>query len=377
MGLYSVGLCSRCFVDVGRHQTSVQVKLAVAFVILIAIPGIADAQVDSLSSRSQRVATGVSPVMWDYVWINDSETVWWQALTPPLVVRSISGPGQGDADGILTATFDKYVGGFVDKTSRHFLYRLTPSPDGKRILALECVPTAGLIRFHVMSGGNPDATVMIEADDPNEPPIWSSNSTALVIFVCTSKWAQIRKWQLPEVGLTAGAQVIIDIKAWHYPANRISWPPELVGFTPEGGGIALEWARGYGQQVLVYDIDAAAGTRKTRKYAISPPHHGTMEGISLSPQGDRLAWTVFIEDTRIGPAARIGQPQSLVEIWTSKVDGTDMRLIGGKTVRHRGPHEGSVDDPDLIRWTPDGKRLSYVLGDSLWIVDVAPGVAGN
>jgi len=73
--------------------------------------------------------------------------------------------------------------------------------------------------------------------------------------------------------------------------------------------------------------------------------------VAVSPHGDRIAWLVERGDH--GAA-----------LWISKLDGTDMRLLGSEA------GDSKIPLPRTIRWSPSGQMLSYEAGDSLWIVPV-------
>lgn len=89
----------------------------------------------------------------------------------------------------------------------------------------------------------------------------------------------------------------------------------------------------------------------------------------LSPQGDRLAWLAAREYAPPNsPWLRriwtfFGQHrQTLIGLWVSRLDGNQMQEIGHLAYR---PKE---EVPQDIRWTPDGKRLSFLYKGGLYTV---------
>ena len=91
----------------------------------------------------------------------------------------------------------------------------------------------------------------------------------------------------------------------------------------------------------------------------------------VSPQGDRLAWLVESDYTPPGSVwlrrvwVFLGQrKRPLVGLWISRVDGSHMQEIG-----HLNYKPGE-EIPQDIRWTPDGKRLSFLYKGGLYTVPV-------
>ncbi len=55
------------------------------------------------------------------------------------------------------------------------------------------------------------------------------------------------------------------------------------------------------------------------------------------------------------------------EVWVSRVDGTRMKRLGWLLTH---PYSGDGVDAEALRWTPDGKHLSFIYRDGLYIVPV-------
>jgi hypothetical protein len=95
----------------------------------------------------------------------------------------------------------------------------------------------------------------------------------------------------------------------------------------------------------------------------------TLAGVVLAPRGDRLAYLLTRTQTPPqSPLLRrlwqwfgkgVRQERS---IWVSDLEGHHMREIGYSIVRPGAPI------PDDLRWTPDGKQLSFIAGKSLYTV---------
>jgi hypothetical protein len=52
-----------------------------------------------------------------------------------------------------------------------------------------------------------------------------------------------------------------------------------------------------------------------------------------------------------------------ISLWTSRLDGSDMREIGQQDAPRVDGWNTSLYD---LSWTPDGKRLSFVCDGALW-----------
>jgi hypothetical protein len=93
----------------------------------------------------------------------------------------------------------------------------------------------------------------------------------------------------------------------------------------------------------------------------------------LSPDGDRIAWLLIrpADETmlRIRRMLPFGPTMNFrvrKEIWVSRLDGSQMRpLAAGDPMERNAP---SPDQPQFIRWTPDGKSISYLYKGAIWAV---------
>lgn len=94
---------------------------------------------------------------------------------------------------------------------------------------------------------------------------------------------------------------------------------------------------------------------------------------ALSPDGTRIAWLLYSEEVAppleqwtarmLSPVLILQRPPRYrLHLYISNADGTGMRAVGHVDVP-RGDRSRSV-----LRWTPDGKRLSFVYNHALWTV---------
>jgi hypothetical protein len=138
-----------------------------------------------------------------------------------------------------------------------------------------------------------------------------------------------------------------------------------------------------------------------RRFPVTLPAGARAVWVSLSPTGDRLAW--LIETNRDGLLALVMRrfspnhplatrpPTSQASLWVSRVDGTNLRRVGGinlgsipsaqwhnAAIQNLGPQQRRAfvrlntprDGPQVLRWMPGGHRVSFVYQDKLWTVPV-------
>ncbi|HZT40651.1 MAG TPA: hypothetical protein VFA07_00610 [Chthonomonadaceae bacterium] len=135
-------------------------------------------------------------------------------------------------------------------------------------------------------------------------------------------------------------------------------------------------------QIMEWDLQGilahrANGSAHARTISIRMP--ANTEEVSgpdprISPQGDRLAWVLTLENAHPEPAwlqrlwALFGQRQrKTFGLWVSHLDGSQLREIGHIN------YQPDDEVPQDIRWTPDGKRLSFLYKGALYTVPVDEG----
>jgi hypothetical protein len=142
-----------------------------------------------------------------------------------------------------------------------------------------------------------------------------------------------------------------------------------IGFTPPRHALMADWYPGQIVDILVYDFDLDKPAALPRQFTLKRPADSRIDELHLSPNGDRIAWLLYCEHSPF--IARyfgrwMPRPDSTVELWVSRLDGTGTRLVGSQPVAHNlGPQK---DCPQQVRWAPDGKRLSFLYGKKLYII---------
>jgi hypothetical protein len=87
--------------------------------------------------------------------------------------------------------------------------------------------------------------------------------------------------------------------------------------------------------------------------------------MQISPGGDMLAWIVKQDAAR--PTGEVG-------VWVSDLRGRNAREIGRirqiDRLRTKGPMPRELVFPQDLRWTPDGKSLSFLFDGAMYLVAI-------
>jgi hypothetical protein len=170
-----------------------------------------------------------------------------------------------------------------------------------------------------------------------------------------------------------------------------AWTPFVLGVTPQsraisaGGSDQFEpptpFQRGnsirYPTAVLT-EFDPAAPARSPKSWNVTMPPQSVRGKMMLSPQADRILWIVEKQSSWVSSwLSRLpfayNRPYSGDEaIYVSQLNGTGMRqLFSAPTQRQRRGPTTMIKVPlTEIQWLPDGKRISFVYEDSLYLASV-------
>ena len=108
------------------------------------------------------------------------------------------------------------------------------------------------------------------------------------------------------------------------------------------------------------------------KTTLPLPADMELHDLSLSPQGDRLLW-VFSTTRPSGFGALLTRffpslknrfpPRTVVSLQISRLDGKDRHEIG-----YEDENAGASDPLTYAHWSPDGKRIGFVVKNTLYAV---------
>jgi hypothetical protein len=194
---------------------------------------------------------------------------------------------------------------------------------------------------------------------------WSSTANDLVIRPDGSGWMEIETRQ-------ARSRVRSVSRVWH-ELSDITLPAThhlvgAIGLTP--GGRCLEcWdvVQGTVTPITLYRFNLDDPARHPEVSTIDVGHRACeVDGPQMSPHGDRIAWVFgFAREPVFAFVSRWLRNRPAVHrtmgLWVCNTDGTGLREIA------RAEAQEAVFRP---RWLPDGKHVSVLYRDALWVVPV-------
>ena len=142
----------------------------------------------------------------------------------------------------------------------------------------------------------------------------------------------------------------------------------LVGFFGAGRVLAIRPQTGDGGGVGVADFGDGPAPAPASFYIPQVPANMDVQEVTLSPDRNRLAWKFTVKPLPLGLKATISsryvRQSSPVTagLWTTDLNLNNLHEIGTVDIRD--------DHITNLRWTPDGKRLSFIDGDALYTVPV-------
>lgn len=115
------------------------------------------------------------------------------------------------------------------------------------------------------------------------------------------------------------------------------------------------------------------GKTKPQKTKFPFPQDSSIQNVAVSPQGDRLLWSVITNQPpnflskwldRFRPLLP-SEDELIFTFWTSDLDGKQLKRIGTIVVE-----DDSDPFPEDMKWKPDGKQVSFYYKDKLYAVSV-------
>lgn len=151
------------------------------------------------------------------------------------------------------------------------------------------------------------------------------------------------------------------------------YPFTLLGFTPQGRGIVTYWMPGAVVPMDCWEFGIEPNAAPPRPFRIPLPTKGRVDELALSPQADRLVWRLYCEREssvmgllqKLFPRMEL-ETRRTVEFWVSRLDGREPRCLGTQPAKpdYLPGHNG----PGHMRWTPDGKRVSFLYQSRLYTI---------
>jgi hypothetical protein len=122
--------------------------------------------------------------------------------------------------------------------------------------------------------------------------------------------------------------------------------------------------------VTIKEIGIYPNPLTAREHTVKSPPGTDVRELALSPKGDRLALIAYSSHVplitrllgRILPSVRKNsRPRAGLSVYVGDFDGSHMRELGYQPVDKLGsPHD--------LKWSPDGRSLSFILGDGLYLI---------
>jgi len=140
----------------------------------------------------------------------------------------------------------------------------------------------------------------------------------------------------------------------------------LLGFFGANRVLAIRPKTGDGGGVGVADFGDGPSPAPAQFYIPQVPANMDVQQVVLSPDSSRLAWKFVVKPLPFGLKATINSSYVhrsspvIAGLWVSDLNLNNLREIG--TVNSRDDHITN------LRWTPDGKRLSFIDGDALYTI---------
>ncbi|HLV78861.1 MAG TPA: hypothetical protein VKT32_01230, partial [Chthonomonadaceae bacterium] len=112
-----------------------------------------------------------------------------------------------------------------------------------------------------------------------------------------------------------------------------------------------------------------------RNLLISPPSNTKeIDDVAVSPDGGRIAWVMRTSPIHWWWSDWLGKllprfntkQQYQISIWVSRLNGSAMCELGHISL---WPDKSGHNEIYNLRWLPVSNQISFIYGNSLWIVD--------
>lgn len=255
----------------------------------------------------------------------------------------------GSADGLAKTLADT---GVIPARARD----LRPSPDGKWLLWPPAPGSQTWSAARVADGRRLEWESPEKVTDDGQG-FWMPDGRRWVEMLDADRDTRLRVRGIDNAGAAGAFEIRHGFLVNHY---------RHLGFLDATRAIGVgQWVGDGAVGVAEYAVTPNPPSGRFFLLKAPPDAYGPVEA-ALSPGGDRLAWRfehkpppfglTFFNGTALG---RSFEP-SRVGLWVSRIDGGDMRLIGFVNV--------GTGAMEMLRWTPDGKRVSFLHQNQLWSV---------
>jgi len=162
----------------------------------------------------------------------------------------------------------------------------------------------------------------------------------------------------------------------HYAAR---WPAplaKLFGVTARNTAILTTWVSGQNTDVDLFEVSLKKNAKPLRTHTVQIDPGYRVDEVVLSSTANRVLMRLYTSAPESGlhkllerlGVLRRNQRTARDEIWVSDLNGRNRRLVGSVPVRPHGlGYESWV--PMELRWLPDGKRISFIYENGLYVIE--------
>ena len=328
-----------------------------------------------LTTRATRIAALPSGYA-RYEWVSDHEIMMFSPYLSVPIVRLDTRTGAAVAMGGLLERFAKWR------------FEFTASPDGARGIWGGLDGQNFLMPLPFLDGS------FTTKRNAKQGRFWVA-ATYPVWLQDDSHWLQLFWHERSLHAIVQGVDshgIIRQISIGNPKGTRINGAPtaRLLGCTQSGNLLAIPTGRAVPRnpaslgKMDFFEFSLNGGPARLREYTVNipvAPYHWDAaipfsNEVELSPHGDRLAWMVHVMEEEPPLRKLLSRwlrslqipPCPRAELRTSRLDGSDMKVIGYLHYRDKNKKWHDEVVPHGLHWLPDGTRVSFAYDGALWTV---------
>jgi len=337
------------------NKRNLVLGVAAGLVVLAAVVSGLRRPPSTLLQRARKVATvGAWDVKHDnYFWLSDREA---------LLVMQGTGPGDENGPPLAVGRVGAATGGVTADTALEA--RLHGYARGG-VPGWQLSPDARWLLCH----GHARSWAAVRLDGPGLVTRPFQDSASGEVASLTAWLPDSRSWvqAVQEEGMTHHYLYRLDTPRVADHVGRFGLDGlEVIGFYSPTRLLTVMRRTGDGGGISMADYDALSPATSPRFYIQHVPANMDVQQVVLSPDRNRLAWKFTVKPLPLGLKATINSgyvrrsSPVAAGLWVSDLNCNNLREIGTVDIR-----DDQITD---LRWTPDGRRLSFIEGAALYTV---------
>jgi hypothetical protein len=307
----------------------------------------------------------------NFLWISEHEVLYFRGFWAPGHLRVATYDFTTRREKPLTSLTRLFNRSFLRHTEQ------TVSPDGKWLLwrgEQGEIRAATLENLDALDQDDLDGTRHVnwavpEADEIY-PVCWMRDSRHLVEFTADYKSGRLTKAVIRRVDAPEESRTIL------IPASSLLKVDTDIGpVISENHVVAIatnEIDRDE-HTITVLQTSLSAGQTRPQRYWIRVSGRSDLYDRVLAPHGDCIAWEAVEEQKdpvrtllhRLLPFVR-AEAERYSVLYVSRISGSEEHQLGYVKMEPTPDTEGPVD----LKWLPDGKHLSFLYNDALWVTPI-------